>query len=344
MKYDPGKIYFIKESSQNSNDFPLVKIGLVYNDRSPYERLKDHQTGNPRRLSLSDEYIVETDAVSFVEAQLHNRFSAKRVLGEWLRFESEKDLTVAISKADELSKEMAGNRSLFEQAETLKEIPDNGKTIPYTDDSESHATGLAIAKHKIQQCNRLDEIIREKLKAAVESGVDVRGAAKTRTRTYVPKFDKDNFEESHPDLYQDFLIESFSWYQRFLPDNKFKKSISINMEPNSEEFLTQVKDIEVLIEKTTSKHEAHLLNEPVLLLKQLRAIADYDEKISEAKLKVACDANLAIDGLCKWQRERKVSETFDEMEFSKQHSQLYLDYLTDPETKTYITLSETRNN
>ena len=123
---------------------------------------------------------------------------------------------------------MAGNRSLFEQAETLKEIPDNGKTIPYTADSESHATGLAIAKHKIQQCNRLDEIIREKLKAAVESGVDVRGAAKTRTRTYVPKFDKKNFEESHPDLYQDFLIESFNWYQRFLPDNKFKKSISIN--------------------------------------------------------------------------------------------------------------------
>ena len=97
MKYDPGAIYFIKESSQNSIDFPLVKIGLVYNDRSPYERLKDHQTGNPRRLSLSDEYIVETDAVSFVEAQLHNRFSAKRVLGEWLRFESEKDLKVAIA-------------------------------------------------------------------------------------------------------------------------------------------------------------------------------------------------------------------------------------------------------
>jgi hypothetical protein len=344
MKNKPGAIYFIKELSPNPHDFPLVKMGLVYNDRSPYDRLKDHQTSNPRRLSLSDEYIVHTDAVSFVEAQLLNRFSEKTVAGEWKQFGSEKDLQVAISKADELAEEMAGNRSLFEQAETLEQIPDNGKTIPATQETIYHATRLAIAKHKIKICNSLDKQIKEKIKVAVDSGANLKGAAKTSTRNYKATFEEENFEKSHPDLYRTFLVDSFSWYQRFLLDSKLKKSVSIEMESDSEEFLTKAKEIEVLTENTTSKDEAYLLNEPVLLLKQLRAIADYDEEISEVKLKVACDQNLFIDGLCKWERYNKVREIFDEPKFIKQHHELYLDYLTDPETKTYIMLSNTRNN
>ena len=46
------------------------------------DRLKEHQTGNPRQLN--ERYVLETLAdVSKLESILHNSFSTRRIRDEW---------------------------------------------------------------------------------------------------------------------------------------------------------------------------------------------------------------------------------------------------------------------
>lgn len=119
MSLEPGEIYFVRELA-GSGFGPYVKIGLVAKSdhRSSFERLKEHQTGNPRALRIDESQIVKTDAVSIVEAQLHKIFAPKRVSGEWFNFPSEQDVFQAISEAQRLSTEIAELVPIFQEVET----------------------------------------------------------------------------------------------------------------------------------------------------------------------------------------------------------------------------------
>ena len=78
MDYVSGEIYFVRERTDNGFS-PFVKIGLVHGIRDSLTRLKEHQTGNPRRLFIDEKQVVRTEAVDRVEAQMHKIFSPKRV-------------------------------------------------------------------------------------------------------------------------------------------------------------------------------------------------------------------------------------------------------------------------
>lgn len=61
------------------NEAP-VKIGI---SDSANIRLRNVQSGNPRRLAVLHVIDVETAAARFAEAKIHHHFSAKRLVGEW---------------------------------------------------------------------------------------------------------------------------------------------------------------------------------------------------------------------------------------------------------------------
>jgi hypothetical protein len=74
---DEGWLYFIGESGLTS----FVKIGFT--KYPPAVRLKQLQTGNPRKLMLL--YYRKFPDVMDVESRLHERFDEDRVEGEWFR-------------------------------------------------------------------------------------------------------------------------------------------------------------------------------------------------------------------------------------------------------------------
>lgn len=65
-----GFVYFIRSGDR-------VKIGFTTHD--PRERLRELQTGNPTRLEL----LGAAWASMHAEQQLHRRYAAQRVGGEW---------------------------------------------------------------------------------------------------------------------------------------------------------------------------------------------------------------------------------------------------------------------
>ena len=77
-----GEVYFIGERDRSTGKLTEnVKIGMVGAKGDSGERLKQHQTGNPRDLVLH--HVVETPAPFWVENGLHQRLNGLRVRAEW---------------------------------------------------------------------------------------------------------------------------------------------------------------------------------------------------------------------------------------------------------------------
>jgi len=69
-------IYFIRESGTN-----MTKIGMTNQSRGPKQRLKELQTGNPRKLIVSAQLL--TFDTSQAEKNIHALLLGKHVRGEW---------------------------------------------------------------------------------------------------------------------------------------------------------------------------------------------------------------------------------------------------------------------
>lgn len=92
-----GFVYFIQEEDHGS-----IKIG--YSTKNPLERLKSIQGNNPRRLHIAG--TIETLACQFVEGELHKKFDAYHISGEW--FDASLEL-VEFIRSDDAIKEFLRN-------------------------------------------------------------------------------------------------------------------------------------------------------------------------------------------------------------------------------------------
>ena len=79
---DPGEVYVIGEYIPGTNTpTGQYKIGMTQNDRSTYDRMIEHQTGNPNRLFIHG--FVWCQASYLVEKMMHNQWNANRIGQEW---------------------------------------------------------------------------------------------------------------------------------------------------------------------------------------------------------------------------------------------------------------------
>ena len=79
---DAGEVYVIGEYHPGTNTpTGRYKIGMTQNDRSTYDRIIEHQTGNPNRLFIHG--IVWCEASYLVEKMMHNQWNANRIGQEW---------------------------------------------------------------------------------------------------------------------------------------------------------------------------------------------------------------------------------------------------------------------
>ena len=336
MELKSGEIYFVRERTGDSFG-PFVKIGLVHGYRDSLTRLKEHQTGNPRSLFIDENLLVKTGAVDRVEAQLHKIFAPKRVSGEWFELPSDKEIQEAVSKAKELAEEVNRLMPVFSAADELALKPSNETQISASEDALALSTDIARAKGEIAVCNDLEAVISQKFKEAMadEKGV-VGGAAEVVTVNYKPKFMEDAFKANNPELYAKYLDSVQSWKKTFTP--KAKKQVRESLE---QDFLDEVSRIEKLMGAVTSVEEAYLLNEPQLLVTNLKALSSWTEETSIAKLKVLCGTNAGIEGVCTWIRKfGDPKSVFNEQKFVEENPEIYLDFLAEAKTGTYIRVAK----
>jgi hypothetical protein len=186
----------------------------------------------------------------------------------------------------------------------------------------------------------LESTIASKLKQAIEDdkGV-VKDAAKIVSVNFKSKFMKETFESENPDLYAKYLEEVSTWTQAFRPKLK-----PFERDALEKDFLEEVARIESLIAAVTSVEEAYLLNEPQLFVTNLKALSSWNEDIAIAKLKVLCGTNAGIENICTWTRKNGDPKlVFNEKKFVEENPELYLDYLAEEKTGTYLRVAKRKS-
>ncbi len=304
MKLVPGTIYFVRESdSKTSGHSDLVKIGLVEGKRSPFERLREHQTGNPRKLLFDESQFVWTDAVAFVEAQLHSKFAKLRVSGEWFQFQSEKEIEEAVSSAREFAEKAASINPLMVRAEELFWKLSEGEILASTAQSRALGEDCVRADHLGGLLEtQMAEVRKAMLSIAEEDGEEaIKEFYRTIEYTKAPAFSatllKSKFGQ---EMYDAYVYQEPKWNPKFEVISPLVENDDFN------KMLETISSVQAKVSDARSSHDVFGLNELDLEIRTLLAPQEWNQVYAETHLKDLCGASPGIEGVCNWVRQESL--------------------------------------
>jgi hypothetical protein len=205
IKLKPGIVYFLRERDFRTGAFTdYCKIGLVAGERTTEQRVKEHQTGNPRQIH--EEVSVETPAVDDLEAYMHGRFAPWRVSGEWFHLTADR-LQEAIGEARSRSGLVAEAEPFLAEAHRLKaEASVEPVRLPAVEEQAAHAALLEI----LRETNRLGaelQLLELQLRVAMGFARGVEGVMEVVLAGGGPTFQRIRFAEEYPALHDGFLVD-----------------------------------------------------------------------------------------------------------------------------------------
>jgi hypothetical protein len=329
----PGEIYFVRELDPNTQAFTqFVKIGLVNENenRNSFDRLLDHQTGNPRALKLHKDQAIKTLAVSRVESMLHSKYVELRISGEWFEFLDTDSIENAYQFALALAQQVDQEVEAVNQAIHLSEVVDNGQIIQPTSEIEKLATAILLAKEEANRVKRIHSLIMSSMQEAKDEGLDVSGAVDERAVTRT-KFNVEALQTDNPELYSSYVITTTRVGGQFRFDAGFKKSVVLDLE-----VAERLQKIEGELEVLIAAKELKKINEIKLQLISSATELAWQIDVLDAKLRLAVGENKGIEGICTWGRASKIEEKFDQRQFKKHHEDLFLEYSSEGSTSTHL--------
>jgi hypothetical protein len=300
MKIDSGTIYFVRETDRETGGLSdLVKIGLVSDPKSPYLRLKEHQTGNPRKLVFDSNQFVHTSAVEYVEWLIHKTFASERVSGEWFLLPSAKDVERVVAKAQEIALEISSEIPLIQKADHLGEVISTDEYLVSTPEIEVKAWDLAIYNKQTSLLGTLrTKTLGSYKKIVAEAGTDaVKDLAKLVQVSPKPKFSPALFIEKYPDIALQFMRTEPEFKSSKVKIQKTAKESDL---PESfQEFKSKVEEINV---SAISDENYYLINENLVQIDQVLASISWPQRVLEAELKVFCGTAAGVTDVFEWKR------------------------------------------
>jgi hypothetical protein len=328
-----GEIYFIGEKDLRSKEVtPYFKVGIVREnpenaDRDSTQRLLEHQTGNPRELYI--ESVVKTDLVELVETLLHKKFAPLGVRGEWMLLTAS-ELADVQKEAHSLAKEAAEIISDLEKAEKLaKEVSDD-ELLPATDELKALNEIYLESNAKLKSCKEMQGEIKEILADALEDEdeeEEVGAFVQVQERKGKSLFDEDAFKSKYGSIYSQFVIpnRTVKGPATFAGSRAFKREFR-EFDPA---FATIVDGFDPLVEKIKAgKEKKEVLHGFSLELHRVNAEALWEKMKAENKIKVACGTHAGIDGVIKWARAEKVTESLDRKALKEAYPDLVAEFTT----------------
>lgn len=322
MNLTPGELYFIGEydfKAAQRTDF--YKIGIVRNDgkdnRSSQDRLKEHQTGNPRKLEIV--YTFKADAVEAIETNLHYRLARHRVPGEWMKLNA-RELEAAIAEAESIKDQMSLHIQVFRDTDELKAQVSNGEEIPPITESEFWFTKHQDAKVMFESCEEVMKEYKDLLTVSHEKGEDISLFAKQKEKVGRTVFDAESLKEKHPEIYSSFVSEETYISQRFVVTSikQWKKSleeIDADLASSLAEFRSELKG-------SQEGDLSSLLHNLYLKVLSIGKYAEWEMELAKAQLKKLCGLYDSISGICAWRRTKSTKEVFDRNSFAEKHPDL----------------------
>jgi hypothetical protein len=327
-----GEIYFIGEKDLRTKEITsYYKVGIVREnlenaDRSSTQRLLEHQTGNPRELYI--ESIVKSDLVELVETLLHKNFAPLGVRGEWMLLNASQ-LKEVQERAEQLANEANEITADLNKADALSKVVSSDELIPSTPELVALNEMYLESNAKLKACNEMLDAIKEIFAEALEDEdeeeeVGIFAQIQERQKSV---FDEEAFKSAHSAIYAKFVVTktTVKGTPSFAGSRGFKKEFK-DFDPG---FASMVDGFATIVEKIQlGEEKKEKLHGFSLELRRVNAEAIWSKMKAESKIKVACGTHAGIDGLLKWARTEKVTESLDKKALKQSHPELVAEFTT----------------
>lgn len=342
MSYKGGELYLIGEVDlRTGEDLPYVKIGIVRDSdsRSTDQRIKEHQTGNPRLLKTH--WVVRTPIVERIETTLHGQYAPQRISGEWFHLDASQMADVH-NTTTALASEAKKQEGILARAEELKDVMSRDVAVSASAKAISLHQRLGRLKVNLSACEKAAKDLKNFFDSLHRDGEDVSDFHTVVERSVTPDFDEDGFRAKHPRLWQKYLQTKERPNQRFvLADfNSFKKDASI-VTPG----VTAVTDAISDAVTGTKPRNAELVEIHGLYLGLLsvQSPLDWESAMIEAEIKTLCEDASGIEGVCSWSRTMSQVTSFDKTSFKNDHPDKWEQFTTAKPAGTSTLLRRDRN-
>ena len=339
MNLKSGSVYFIAERETlipNTTRTPFVKIGLVKDgdNREVLSRLSEHQTGNPRELFILAE--VSTYAVTEVENIMHNLLAPKRVQGEWFQLD-QTEADSALAKATKISTLIKDSLPTLKEAEAFASVLSSGlNLLPSEEALKWHRHYLEQAKIIKYVSSAINQIKTAFKAAAVVHTLPTEVAQVKPVKTFL-RFDVDGFRAAYPEIAKKFEF----------PTVKMKCIFKVNPKPTSSEPLAEVDNqIKVLVEKVNEIFSTDLDQSDLKALHRIHAelmgyksMAELNQSLAAAHLKVICGEATSIKDVCTWSRKNETKIMLDEKGLLENHQDIFKDFLVESVENSSLRIS-----
>ena len=346
IKRKPGEIYFLRELSLTSDEFtPFCKVGLVAKNRTTEQRIKEHQTGNPRKIV--EQAIIKTNAVNSLETYLHDRLSPHRVAGEWFELD-EQQFESVVSEANLVATQLREMDAALSDAVALKTTPsESAKISPRDVDLEQHRSLLAI-KRQVLILEAEQKILELKLRHEMGHRAGIVGMIAVTAVAPPEKLDQSKLKREHPKIFSRFLVPQ--------PD-KVVGAFKVIASPTKRDLPAHlVEEINKLQSKLDGSHidlksgsldrvskEIRRTYQQYLKIESQLAELRLQAAMLETLLQQACSTNSGIAGVCVWKRASKVQPPkFDAEKFKSHYSDLYSTCLVKPRSSVRVSFKPPR--
>ena len=328
-----GEIYFIGEKDLRTKEFThYFKVGIVREnpdnaDRDSTQRLLEHQTGNPRELYI--ESVLKTDLVELVETLLHKKFAPLGVRGEWMKLELSEleEVKVAAKKLATEAKEIISD---LQKAEKLAKERSDEVIVPATDEltalNEVYLESNAKLKASAEMFGIIQDILLEALEDDEEEE-EIEVFVQVQERKGKEIFDETAFKEKYGAVFSKFVVSKAT--VKGTPSYTGARSFKKEFKEFDPEFAKVVERFEPLVELIEAgKESKETLHGFSLELRRSSAEAEWAKMKAESKIKVACGKHAGIDGVFKWERTEKVTESLDKKALKEAHPDLVAEFTT----------------
>jgi hypothetical protein len=328
-----GEIYIIGEKDLRTREVTqYFKVGIVREnsnnaDRDSTQRLLEHQTGNPRELFI--ESVVKTELVELVETLLHKKFAPLGVRGEWMKL-TESELNQVKVEALSLAKEAKGIITDLQKAENLAKEKSDKVTIPATDELLALNQTYLESNAKLKASGEMFNVIKEVLSDALEDEdeeEEVEVFVQVQERKGRAIFDEKSFKAKYEAIYSKFVISTshIKGTPSYSGSRSFKKDF-VDFDPS---FAKMVDGFEPLVKKIVAgKETKESLHAFSLELRRATAEAEWSKMKAESKIKVACGTHAGIEGVFKWVRTERITESLDKKALKDAHPDLVEEFTT----------------
>lgn len=334
----PGEIYFIGEVDVRTIEpSSYYKIGLVRekDDKRVDQRLLEHQTGNPRQLTLLRS--IKTPCVSKVENHLHRSFATSQVSGEWFHLDSS-GLNSAVSLCETLSTDAWRRISFVEASATISKEVSSGESIEPTSDQRALHQHLLTMKYGSKLCDQLGDVVMGVLDELTERGKDTSLYVTRQTKAGKKAFNEKLFLEHHPDLHAKFMVtvEKFKAGTFALADIRKFVVEPDDIDPGFGDLYRRIHDMAGIVRR--GEMTVDEFYELYLAVLGHEVKFDWESNFAEAELKAQLGHHDEIIGICKWKRGMSTETKFDKAALAQEYPELVDEFTTqaEPETATVL--------